>query len=110
MSQIQPFAGGRLLSPGDGRRVARAVSRSYAMSAVRSTDIQDETDVMLDKVDATTTLTGHAMGAVVRVAQAQQHLEVLAPGASGRLALLADNHALIVAELQVDHVHALRRK
>ncbi len=108
---IQTFgSGSRLLSPSDGRRVAKSVSRGYAISTVRSADVQDETDVMLDKVDAATAVTGQAMGAVLRVAQAQQHMEALAPAASGRLALLADNHAVVLAELQADHVRALRRK
>ncbi len=111
MNDIQTFGGGsRMLSPGDGKRVARTVSRGYAIATVRCNDVQDETDVMLDKLDALTTVAGHAMGGVVRVAQAQQHMEALAPAASGRLALLADNHAVVMAEMQADHSRVLRRK
>lgn len=111
MSQIESFGvGSRLLLSGDGRRVARAISQSHALSTVRSSDVQDETDVTLDKIDAATAVTGHAMGAVVRVAQAQLQMEAMSPAASGRLAMLADNHSLVMADLQADHVRALRRK
>ncbi len=111
MSEIQRFmSGSRLVSTGDSKRVARAVSRGYAISTVRSHDVQDETDVMLDKIEAATSVTGQTIGATVLVALAQQEAETRAPAASGRLALLADNHALIMANFQTDHARTLRRK
>jgi len=54
--------------------------------------------------------TGAAMQAVVRVAQAQKHLEQLAPEASGRLAFLADDHMLAMAEVLADLRRELRRR
>ena len=93
----------------DSRRAGRAISRSQASGAVREAHIDVETDVALSKVDSLTTVTGRAMGAVVRVAQAQKHLEQLAPEASGRLAMLADDHVLGLAEISADHRRTLRR-
>lgn len=111
MSDILPAAaGGRLLNVGDSKRVGRAISRGHAITTIRCNNIEDETDVELGKVDATTTVTTYGMGAVVRVAQVQQHAETMAPAASGRLAMLADNHALIVGDMQVAHARRLRCK
>lgn len=66
-------------------------------------------DVSMAKVDSSTAITGQAMGAVARVAQVQKHLEILAPEASGRLNMLADDHALTMVELCSDHRRAIRR-
>lgn len=110
MNDIQQYPGGHPLLPSDGRRAARAISRYGAQSRVRVAGTDYETDVALSKVDGLTAVTGHAMGGVVRVAQGQKHLELLAPEASGRLAMLADDHALGCMDITSDHRRALRRK
>lgn len=102
--ELSPYVSGGLSR--DSRRAARAISRSAVTRQVRQADIDVETDIALDKMDAITTATGNGMGSVVRVAQAQRHLETLAPEAAGRLAYLADDHMLAVGDI----VHDLRRE
>ena len=109
MSQIERFD-----SEGFGfapdRRVVRALSRVSANTMLHMAQVDQATQVQMAKVDAITAITGQAMGSVTRVAQAQLSLEALAPQASGRLNLLADKHALNVAEV-IDELHyRLRRR
>lgn len=94
----------------DSHRCALAIRRQRADAQVRMAGVDVETDVALVKLDALTSFTGQAMGAVVRVAQAQRQLEQLAPEASGRLALLADDHVLVLADLAADLRRELRRQ
>lgn len=109
-TDIQSYQGSQALLPSDGRRAGRAISRYEAQGRVRVAGMDVETDVSLAKVDSLTAVTGQAMGAVVRVAQGQKHLEQLAPESSGRLAMLADDHALGLMDVTSDHRRALRRK
>lgn len=108
MSQIEPYIPQGGLAR-DARRTARTVSRyqGQGQTAVAALDVA--TDTALAKVDNATAATGHAMGAVVRVAQAQKQLELMAPEASGRLNLIADDHAMSVVEILADHRRAMRR-
>ncbi len=110
MSNIQPYQGSDLLLLGDARRAGRSISRYQAHGQVRSAAIDVETNLALDKLYSLTAVTGQAMGAVVRVAQAQKQLELLAPETSGRLSLLADEHTLALAEVTAEHRRVLRRK
>ncbi len=98
------------LLPADTRRAGRSVSRLQSSSVVRQVAVDVEIDVQLAKIDAITSATGQGMAAVTRVAQAQAALEQMAPQASGRLNLLADKHALDVAEVLDDLHHRLRRR
>lgn len=109
MSDIQPYAPGGLSTTRDLRRAGRAVSRHRADGQIAVSGIDTVTDVSGAKIDSGTAVIGQAMGAVVRVAQAQKHLELLAPEASGRLALLADSHALAMSEVAADHFRTIRR-
>jgi len=93
----------------DARRASRSISRYQAGGHIRVATTDVETDVTIAKIDSGTAVIGHGMGAIVRVAQAQKHLELLAPEASGRLAMLADDHALGVMETAADHRRTLRR-
>ncbi len=95
---------------GDVRGGSRSISRLQTGALVRQVAVDSETDVALTKIDAITTATGQGMGAIARVAQAQTSLEQLTPQASGRLNLLADRHALDVAEVLGDLHHRLRRR
>lgn len=109
MSNLIPYASSGALSPRDARRLARVRSDRSVSRELRGQDVDVETDVAIDKVQNLTMATGAAMTAIVNVATAQQALEQLAPAASGRLALLADSHALEMAETLADLRLRLRR-
>lgn len=109
MSQLTHVPNKTTLQSSDLRQVGRALSRQQAGLTIRRGAIDTATELALDKVDSATAVTGQAMGAVVRVAQVQQPLEVLAPSTSGRLNLLADDHALGMVELTAEHRRNLRR-
>lgn len=109
MSNLQPYNALQQPLVSDARRAGRAVSRYQAQGQVSLAVYDVLTDTALAKSDSVTAVTGHAMADVVRVAQAQQHLELLAPAASGRLAMLADDHALAMVELTADHRRNIRR-
>ena len=109
MNNLSPYGSADLL-PSDARRAGRAVSRYQTGGQLRTAQVDVDTDVAIGKAEAVTAVTGAAMANVVRVAQAQRHLEQLAPEASGRLALLADDHALTMADVCTDHRRAVRRR
>jgi hypothetical protein len=109
MSDLQPYPSGEVNS-GPARRAARAISRHRLDAHVRVAAIDADTDTALAKIDNVTMSTGSAMSAVVRIAQAQRHLEQLAPEAAGRLAYLADDHMLGVGEILTDLRRDLRRR
>jgi hypothetical protein len=94
----------------DSRRAARQISRYEARSQMRIASTDTETDVSIAKIDSTTAVTGSATMAVTRVGLAIKSLEMQAPEVSGRLALLADMHAINVAEVMSDHQRKLRCK
>jgi len=96
--------------PRDARRAGRAISRYQVNGQVKVARLDTEADVTAAKGDIYTAATGNAMASVVRVAQGQRALEQLAPEASGRLALLADDHALTMAEILGDLRRELRRR
>lgn len=102
-------SGGHLL-PSDARRAGRAISRYQTGGQVRLARVDTETDVAIGKEEALTAATGTAMANVVRVAKLQQELETLAPAAASRLAFLADDHMLGMADIVADLRHELRRK
>ncbi len=107
-SHLSPYGASDLL-PSDARRTGRAVSKYQAGGQVRLSGVDTDTDVAIGKADAYTAATGNAMGDIVRVAQGQRHLEQLAPEASGRLAMIADDHALTMADILGDLRRDLRR-
>jgi hypothetical protein len=110
MSELQPYQGAQVPLLRDSRRAARSISRIEAQTQMRLASIDHETDTSIAKVESHTTVVGRGMTAVVQVAQAQKQLETLAPEASGRLAMLADAHALILTEIMASHQQALRRR
>ena len=109
MSNIEPFVAGRQLAPRQARRLERSVTGMQITRQLRGVQVDTETDVAIDKIQNATLATGAGMAAVVNVAQAQQSLEQLAPAASGRLALIADSHALDVADTLAGLRCSLRR-
>ena len=109
MPEIQPYSALHGPLATDARRAGRAISKYQARGQVDVAVTDALTDSALAKSDSATAVTGQAMANVVRVAQAQQQLELLAPAASGRLSMLADDHALGMAELAADHRRKIRR-
>jgi hypothetical protein len=77
---------------------------------VRLAGVDADTEVAIGTIENLTMATGAAASAVVRVAQAQRHLEQLVPEASARLAFLADDHMFGCAETLADLRHRLRRR
>ncbi|MBV9869679.1 MAG: hypothetical protein JO214_03560 [Frankiaceae bacterium] len=111
MSQdLSPYIGGSAPLLRDSRRAARQISRYQANSQMRIASTDTETDVSIAKVESATAVTGSAMMSVTRVEVAIKSLEMQAPGVSGRLAMLADMHALNVADFMADHQRKLRRQ
>jgi hypothetical protein len=108
-TDLSPYTLGGLL-PSDTRRAGRALSRHHSANQLRIAKIDSDADVAIGKADADTAVTGSAMGKVVQVAQGQRALEQLAPEASGRLALLADTHALAMADYLADFRRDMRRR
>jgi outer membrane scaffolding protein for murein synthesis (MipA/OmpV family) len=107
--EVTPY-GGHEVSLSDARRVGRAVSRHRSGALVRVSATDADADVAQAKIDNLTMATGTAMSSVVRVAQAQRHLEQLAPECSARLAYLADDHMLGMGEVLADLRRDLRRR
>jgi hypothetical protein len=107
---MSPYIGGSAPLLRDSRRAARQISRYQASSQMRIANTDNETDVSIAKVESATAVTGSAMMSVTRVEVAIKSLEMQAPGVSGRLAMIADMHALNVAEVMADHQRTLRRK
>ena len=94
----------------ESRRAGRAMSRNHAGALVRISATDADADVAQAKIDNLTMATGAAMSSVVRVAQAQRHLEQLAPEAAARLAYLADDHMLGMGEVLADLRRDLHRR
>jgi hypothetical protein len=107
---MMPYQGAYAPLLRDSRRAGRQISRQGAHTQLRLAGIDYETDVTIGKEESVTAATGNAMGQVVRIAQLQAHLETIAPTASGRLAVLADNHALSMIEIVADHQRVVRRR
>lgn len=108
MSDISPYAAGGIVSR-DARRASRDIARGKLGTQVRTSIVDNTTDVALAKVENLTMATGSAMQQVTRVALAQRQLEQQDPEAAGRLAFLADDHMLGCAELLADLRRDLRR-
>jgi hypothetical protein len=107
MSELLPYTTGGLGSR-ESYRTSRQISRGRLITQIQTASINNTTDVALAKVDNLTMATSNAMQQVTRVAQAQKHLEQLAPEVAGRLSFLADDHMLGCAELLADLRRELR--
>jgi hypothetical protein len=101
--------GGSGLAPRDAKQIRRAQNRREVERDGRFGRTDLETDVAISKVQNATMATGVGMQAVVTVATAQQSLEQMAPAASGRLAMIADMHALDIVDTLADLRCRLRR-
>lgn len=105
---LTPFPSGALA--GDARRNGRALSRISASGQLRQAAVDVEGDVALSKLEVLTGVIGHALSAVARVAQAETALALNVPGASGRLAFIADQHMLASAEVLDELRYRMRNK
>lgn len=104
MTDLSPYHTTSPVPTGGGRHV-RAIGRQRLGAQLRASQVDLVTDVAIVKSENLTAATGQAMSDIVRIAQVQRQLEQLVPEASGRLAMLADRHALALGEL----VDELRR-
>lgn len=93
----------------DSRHASREISRGRLGMQIRTSQVDNVTDVALAKVENLTMATGNAMQHVTRIAQAQQQLEQMTPAASGRLEYLAQDHMFGCAELLADLRRDMRR-
>lgn len=108
MSELSTYLGGGMLDR-DTRRTSRQITRGRLVSQIRSSQVDDTTDVTLAKVENLTLATANAMEQVTRVAQAIRQLEQMNPEVAGRLGYLADNHMLGCSELLADLRREMRR-
>jgi hypothetical protein len=109
MSNIEPWTGGHAVAPRDARRLSRSRSGMNVSREIREALTDVETDVAIGKMQNVTMATHAGMSAIVNVASSQKSLEQMAPDTSGRLALIADSHALEMADTLQDLRHRLRR-
>lgn len=109
MSELARFQSSDLL-PSDVRRTGRAISRLQSRSQVRLSSIEAQVEESITKADGYTAASGSASADVVRLAQLQKQLELVAPEASGRLALIAEDHAFAMVDILGDLRRDLRRR
>lgn len=95
-NELTQFTGGLVARDS---RTGRALSRINASGQLRQATVDVEADVTMAKLEAITAVTGQALGAVARVAQAETALAQNFPGASGRLAFIAQQHMLAAGEV-----------
>jgi hypothetical protein len=107
-NEIVLFSSGALAR--DARRTTVAVNRVYSRGEIRQAEVDVESDVAQAKLDAVTRLTGQAMTAVARLAQAETALTQNFPAASGRLAFIAEQHMLLSGDIVADLHYRVRRK
>lgn len=93
----------------DVRGTGRTISRIESNGLVRQTAVDVEADIVVHKIEVQTSALGAGLGAIGRVAQAVTAIEQLAPQASGRLTMLAEQHALTIAD-EVDRLHQRLRR
>lgn len=94
---------------GDARRLGRELSRVQAGTAIDVARIDAAVQRREAVVDGVTTVAARAMQHVSVVAQAEQQMAMTTPSASGRLAAIADAHALAMTGIVMDTERALRR-
>jgi hypothetical protein len=96
------------LTPRDAVRGSRAISRVHFGGELRQTVIDVECQVSGAKLDAVGAMTGQAMRDIGQVAQLEVAVARAVPLAIGRVALLAEQHALLAAD-EVSRLHSRLR-
>jgi len=107
---MMPVSGAPVMLLRDSKRAARVISYGTSETHMRLAGIDNETDVTVGKEDSQTAVTAQGMQDITGIAQLQKHLETMEPSVSGRLAILADFHAMSMVEIVSDHQRALRRR
>lgn len=97
------------LSRGTERQLSRALANVQARTAVDLARIESAAQRHEAVVDGVTAVTGRALQHVAMVSQAEQQLAQTVPHASGRLAAIADAHALAMQATVMDTARALGR-
>lgn len=97
------------LSRGTERALSRALADVQAGNAVQIARIDAAAQRHEAVADGVTAVTGRALQHVAMVSQAEQQLAQTVPHASGRLAAIADAHALAMQATVIDAARALGR-
>lgn len=97
------------LSRGTERQLSRALAHVQAGNAVQIARIDAAAQRHSAVADGVTAVTGRALQHVAMVSQAEQQLAQTVPHASGRLAAVADAHALAMQATIIDAARALGR-
>lgn len=97
------------LSRGTERKLSRALANVQASTAVQVARIGAAAQRHEAVADGLTAVTGRALQHVAMVSQAEQQLAQTVPHASGRLAAIADAHALAMQATVIDAARALGR-
>ena len=97
------------LSRGTERALSRALANVQAGTAVQIARIDAAAQRHEAVADGVTAVTSRALQHVAMVSQAEQQLAQTVPHASGRLAALADAHALAMQATVIDAARALGR-
>ena len=105
----QPGGGLAGLSHGIERQLSRALANVQAGTAVQIARIDAAVQRQEAVADGITAVTDRALQHVAMVSQAEQQLSQTVPHASGRLAAIADAHALAMQATVIDAARALGR-
>ena len=84
---------------GGDRRTARELARLDAAGQLEFARVNQAADLQAERVAAVGYVGKVALREVALLSQAEQHLALVAPAASGRLQYIADSTALALAEI-----------
>jgi hypothetical protein len=108
MSTVQPYQE-QFASRSVSRSVAKSLATIQAGSTLDVARIEAAVQRRETVTDGITALTARALQHVAMVSQAEQNLAQAVPHASGRLAAIADAHALAMTSVVMDAARALGR-
>lgn len=110
MSDIQlPIHAGSALTPRTARVAGRMLANIQVGAMVDLARIDAAVQRREAATDGITAVTARAMQHVALVSQSEQSLALTVPNASGRLAAVADAHALAMTAVVMDTARALGR-
>lgn len=109
-SDLQRYGhSGHELRTSEARRATREIDRVERGGLVRTSRLDMETDLVMDKNQSITDCAGDAMQNRVRLNRLRSQLEMMDPGSTGDLSLLADTHLIGELGLMADHVRTISR-
>lgn len=103
------YGSGLQISPRVAKALGRELSHMHAGTAVDLARIDAAVQRREAVADGVTATAARAMQHVALVSQAEQQLALTIPHASGRLAAVADAHALAMTAIVMDTARALGR-